>query len=200
MKYVKWIIFAILDLLWTIICYITNPIIVLFATECGELPEIMKWWANWDDGLDVRWMVYEHCVPHFAEYDFDRHYQYIDEWEAEKVIGHHHGFVIPKDMNFTWKEKFQRYVCRLAWLYRNTGYGFSYYVTGVKVDENDIVKIKTMENDGYIYYETDYAFCLKYEKKSFADFHWELFLGWKMQNVHGIERCMLAFRANPFMR
>ena len=57
-----------------------------------------------------------------------------------------------------------------------------------------------MENDGYIYYETDNAFCLKYEKKSFSDFHWELFLGWKMQNIHGVERCMLAFRANPFMR
>ena len=25
-----------------------------------------------------------------------RHYKYVDEWEAEQVIGHHHGFVIPK--------------------------------------------------------------------------------------------------------
>ena len=79
MKYVKWLIFAILDLLWTIICYLTNPIIVLFATETGELPSIMYWWANWDDGLDVRWMVYEHCVPSWAEYDFDRHYEYFKQ-------------------------------------------------------------------------------------------------------------------------
>ena len=200
MKYIKWLLLAILDLAFTVVCYVTNPIVVLFATSCGELPEIMKWWANWDDGLDVEWMVTEHHVPSFAEYDFNKHYLYVDEWQAEKVINHHHGFVIPKDMNFTFKEKLQRYICRCCWLYRNTGYGFSYYVTGVDVDENDIVKIKTMQNDGYIYYETDDAFCLKYEKHSFGAFHWEIFLGWKFQNVTGKERCMLAFRVNPFCK
>lgn len=200
MKYIKWLVLAILDLLFTAQCYVTNPIVVLFATETGELPEILKWWANWDDGLDVRWMVTEHHVPHWAEYDFDRHYKYVDEWEAEKTIGIHHGYVIPLDTSFTWKEIFQRYICRVAWLYRNTGYGFSYYVTGVTVDENDIVKAKTMEQDGYIYYTTDYAFCLKYDKKSFSKYHWEIFLGWKFQHISGVERCMLAFRVNPFCK
>ena len=198
MKYIKWVLFAIVDLLFNVIAYITNPIIVLFCTSCGQLPEIMCWWANWDDGCDVEWMVTEHHVPSFAEYDFNKHYKYVDEWEAEQVIGHHHGFVIPKDMHFTFKEKLQRYVCRLAWLYRNCAYGFSYYVTGVTINEADIRK--TVDEDKYIFYETDDAFCLKYDRPSFKDFHWEIFLGWKFQNVHGTERCMLAFRINPFVR
>lgn len=198
MMYLKWLVLAILDLLFTAQCYITNPIVVLFATETGELPTLFTWWANWDDGLDVEWMVTEHKVPKFAEYDFCRHYHYVDEWTAEKITGRHHGFVVLLDEHFTLWERFQRYVCRLCWLYRNTGYGFSYYVTGLDVDEADI--IKKVDEPDYIYYTTDYAWVLKYEKKSFSDFHWELFLGWKMQNVHGIEHCMLAFRANPFMK
>ena len=104
MKYIKWVLFAIVDLLFNVIAYITNPIITLFCTDCGQLPEIMCWWANWDDGCDVEWMVTEHHVPSFAEYDFNKHYKYVDEREAEQVIGHHHGIVIPKDMHFTLKE------------------------------------------------------------------------------------------------
>ena len=197
MKYVKWVVLAILDLLFTAQCYLTNPIVVLFATECGELPTLFTWWANWDDGLDVEWMVTEHKVPRWAEYDFDRHYKYYDEWQAEEIIGKHHGFVVPLDTHFTIKERLQRYVCRLAWLYRNTGYGFSYYVTGVDVRKADIVKVR--DNPGDIFYETDYAWVLKYDRPSFHGWHWEIFLGWKMQNVeHDVERCMLAFRVNPF--
>ena len=143
-------------------------------------------------------MVTEHKVPKWAEYDFDRHYKYYDEWQAEKITGHHHGFVVPLDTHFSMWERLQRYVCRLCWLYRNTGYGFSYYVTGVDVNEADIVK--KVDEPGYIYYVTDYAWCLKYDRHSFSDYHWEIFLGWKCQNVHGTERCMLAFRINPFCK
>lgn len=196
MKYIKWLLLAILDLAFTLVCYVTNPIVVLFATECGELPAVMKWWANWDDGLDVEWMVTEHHVPSWAEYDFNRHYKYYDEWKAEEIIGKHHGFVVPLDMNFTFKERLQRYICRCCWLYRNTGYGFSYYVTGIDVDENDIEKV--VDEKGYLYYKTDYAFCLKYDRPSFKNYYWKIFLGWKMQNVHGVERCMLACCVNPF--
>ena len=201
MKYVKWFLFALLDIAFNVIAYLTNPIIVLFATECGELPSIFTWWANWDDGLDVEWMVTEHHVPSWAEYDFCRHYKYYDEWQAEKIIGKHHGFVVPLDTHFTLKERFQRYVCRLVWIYRNNAYGFSYYITGIDVYKADIIEVKTKEKDGYIYYKTDYAWVYKDERPSFKDFHWDNFLGWKMQAVeHDVERCMLAVRINPFAR
>ena len=98
MKYVKWFLLALLDLLFTAQCYITNPIVVLFATEDGQLPTLFTWWANWDDGLDVEWMVTEHKVPKFAEYDFNRHYKYFSPSVAATmgVIG---VLLIDRDMD-----------------------------------------------------------------------------------------------------
>jgi len=196
MKYLKWFFLAIIDVLFNAVCYVTNPIVLLFADELGNLPAIFKWWENWDDHLDVSWMVYGHHVPKFAEYDFNRHYKYIDEWQAEKTIGEHRGYVILLDPHFTLKERFQRYVCRLTWMYRNCAYGFSYWVTGIIVNEKDIRK--TINEKAYIFYETDGAFCLKYDRPSYKNYHWKIFLGWKFQDVHGIKRCMLAFCINPW--
>ena len=199
MKYVKWLLMAILDVLFNVIAYITNPVILLFADEVGNLPAVFTWWANWDDHLDVEWMVYEHHVPKFAEYDFNKHYKYHDEWEAEQTIGEHRGYVDLLDPDFSLKERFQRYVCRLMWMWRNNAYGFSYYVTGIDVYKADIVEVKTEEADGYIWYETDYAFCYKDMRPSFGARHWDNFVGWKMQCLeHDTERCMLAFRITPF--
>ena len=103
------------------------------------------------------------------------------------------------DGNFTRHERFQRYICRLWWLWRNNAYGFSYYVTGVDVRRDDIVKVKTEAADGYIYYVTDYAWVYKDERPSFCGLRWDNFVGWKMQSVQAdVERCMLAFRITPF--
>lgn len=201
MKYIKWFVLSVLDALFNVIAYVTDPFVLLFADEVGNLPGWALWWENWDDHLDVDWMVYEHHVPKFAEYDFNRHYCYHDEYEAEQLIGEHRGYVDLLDGDFTLKERFQRYVCRLWWLWRNNAYGFSYYVTGVDVRKDDIVKVKTVENDGYIWYETDNAFCYKDGRKSFGSCYWDNFIGWKMQNVeHDVERCMLAFRITPFSK
>ena len=196
MKYIKWFLLAIVDLLFNAICYITNPIVLLFADELGNLPKIFLWWANWDDHLDVDWMIYEHHVPKWAEYDFNKHYHYVNEWDAEKTIGEHRGYVILLDGNFTLKERFQRYICRLTWMYRNCAYGFSYYVTGVTVNEADIVKV--INEKRYIYFVTNYAWVFKYDRPSYKNHHWKIFLGWKMQDVHGKQRCMLAFCVNPW--
>ena len=199
MKYLKWILMAILDILFNIVAYLTNPFVLLFADEVGNLPSIFLWWSNWDDHLDVDWMVYEHHVPKFAEYDFNKHYKYHSEWEAEELIGEHRGYVDMLDPDFTLWERFQRYVCRLAWLYRNCAYGFSYHVTGVDVAKAEIDKV--VNEDKYKFFTAPNAFVLKYDRPSFGERHWEIFLGWKMQNVEAdVERCMLAFRINPFVR
>lgn len=201
LKYIKWLLLSVLDVLFNIVCYITNPIVLLFADEVGNLPLIFKWWENWDDHLDIDWMIDEHHVPKFAEYDFHKHYKYHDEHEAEQTIGERRGYVDLLDPNFTLKERFQRYICRLIWLWRNNAYGFSYYVTGIDVRKEDIVKIKTQEKDGYVWYETDYAFCYKDERPSYGNHHWDNFVGWKMQSVDkDVERCMLAFRITPFFK
>lgn len=200
----KYILYCILEIIFTIIAYITNPIVILFANEVGELPHLFRWWANWDDGLDVEWMVTEHQVPRFAEYDFCRHYKYYTEWEAEKITGRHCGFVILLDPHFTLWERFQRYICRLTWIYRNCGYGFSYYVTGVDVDGADIVKTEDISTEHYRFqvYYTDYAWMIRYDKPWCKWFRWRIFLGWKMQGVDSTEtqRCMLALFISPFRK
>lgn len=201
MKYLKWLLLAVVDVLFNIIAYITNPLVLLFADELGNLPGWALWWANWDDHLDVEWMISEHHVPKWAEYDFNKHYRYYSEWEALEKTGVFRGYVELLDHNFTLKERFQRYVCRLAWLYRNCAYGFSYYVTGVTVNGADIQERKTYAKDGYLFKTAPNAWVLRYNGKSFAKGHnWKIFLGWKMHSVESTEttRCMLAFCINPW--
>ena len=201
MKYLKWLLLAVVDVLFNIIAYITNPLVLLFADELGNLPGWALWWANWDDHLDVEWMISEHHVPKWAEYDFNKHYRYYSEWEALEKTGVFRGYVELLDPDFTLKERFQRYVCRLAWLYRNCAYGFSYYVTGVTVNGADIQERKTYAKDGYLFKTAPNAWVLRYNGKSFAKGHnWKIFLGWKMHSVESTEttRCMLAFCINPW--
>ena len=66
MKYLKWMVMAVIDVLFNIVAYVTDPIILLFADEVGNLPGWALWWANWDDHLDIDWMVDEGHVPGFA--------------------------------------------------------------------------------------------------------------------------------------
>ena len=45
MKYLKWFLLSVLDVVFNVICYLTNPIVLLFADEVGNLPAST-------DGLD----------------------------------------------------------------------------------------------------------------------------------------------------
>lgn len=215
---ILWLLLCVVDVIFNIICYLTNPIVVLFANEVGELPAIFKWWANWDDGMDVDWMIYEHHVPKWAEYDFNRHYKYYSEWEAWEQ-GKSKGYVMLLDGNFTLKERFQRYVCRLVWLYRNCAYGFSYYVTGRDVDGSQLIDksrlvlgqkltIKYYKNwkttgpfvvYGMIRWNPKDVSWLKWTKIDHR-FIFKVFLGWKCHSVKSGEqsRCMLVLFAWPF--
>ena len=88
MKYIKWLLYTILDIIVNIIAYIVNPIVVLFADEVGNLPKCLDVvFGNWDDHMDIDWMIDEGHVPKFARYDFHKHYKYHDPYEAEQLIG-----------------------------------------------------------------------------------------------------------------
>jgi len=198
MKYVKWILFAIVDIAFNIVAYLTNPLVVLTASEYGNLPWLLGWWDNYDDCLDVEYFVKEHA-PGWAVYDYDKHYKFHSNTESQQTRGVYKSYVDILDPNFTLKERLQRYVCRVLWLYRNNAYGFSYYVTGIEVKAEDIVKIKTVEQDGYVYYVTDYAWVYKDERPSYKGHRWDNYLGWKLNWLEsGEERCMLALRITPF--
>ena len=199
MMYVKFVLYAIIDILFNLVAYLTNPFVLLFADEVGNLPAIFRWWENWDDHLDISWMVDDHHVPKFAEYDFHKHYVYHTPDEALQLIGEYRGYVDLLDGNFTLKERLQRYICRVVWLYRNNAYGFSYYVTGIEVNEADVTKVKTDEKDGYTWYVTDYAFCYKDMRKSFGGFSWDNYVGWKFRWFDDpTGRYMLVLRITPF--
>ena len=216
-----YVLYCIVDLLFNLIAYLTNPIIILFANEVGELPNWARWWANWDDGLDVDWMVYEHHVPKFAEYDFNKHYKYHSAYETKQTKGVYCGYVDLLDPNFTLKERFQRYVCRLVWIYRNCAYGWSYYVTGRVIDGSKVTELRKpssgVDNNKYFgvykYWLIHEPFCyflevpwnpkdISWLKWMSIDHKWviKIFLGWKFQFIKPNEtkRAMLVIFAWPF--
>ena len=134
-----WPLYAIAECIAVIIAYITNPIVVLFADEYGKLPYCLRWFTTYDNDLDVRWMVTENKVPKIFQYDYDKHYKYFPEDKGNGYVVAGHVEIL--DPNFTTKEKVQRYFCRLAWLYRNTAYTFSYEVLGKRVFPKNIIVI-----------------------------------------------------------
>lgn len=202
-----WIIKVILEILAMIIAYITNPIVVLFADEYGNLPKLLYWWQTHDNCLDVDWMVYEEgCTPTFAHYDFNSHYiyHYEQKFDDGTMVP---GYVEIINPNFTTKERFQRYICRLCWLYRNCNYGFSYYVNGVVTDKEKLIikrDINLINDEEFLGYETGHSifmtpWCIYYCKKYCKWFRLRIYLGWKLKGKgSGSGRHMLALHISPF--
>lgn len=198
----KWFFQVITEILATVIAYLTNPIIVLFADEKGVLPNWAKWWGTYDNCLDVEWMITEDNVPSFAKYDYSKHYVYHYEDKGDNYVIA--GYVDLLDGNFTLKEKLQRYICRLCWLYRNTAYGFSYFVNGRTVQKEDIIVIRNIKEENnrqFIAYTKgniwNSTWCIYYSKPYLGKLVLRVYLGWKLKpcttGTH-----MLALFVNPF--
>lgn len=200
MTYIFYLIF---DIMFTLICYVTNPVVILFSNEHGELPYPLRWWQTYDNCIDIPHTI-NSGVPKLFRYDFDKHYKYTPEFKNKYVMKP--GYVEILDPNFTVLEKIQRYICRNVWLYRNTAYGFSYEVCGryvladkVKtyVDynyaENDKCYIAVV-NDNRIFLNKTWS--IFYTKKYCKWFYLRIYLGWKFKGTAG--QSMIAFHINPF--
>lgn len=191
-------------------CYITNPIVVLFCDEYGNLPKYFRLWQTYDNCLDVEWLITEKCVPKIFRYDFNKHYKYhLEDKTDGKLIA---GYVDLLDPNFSTVERIQRYFCRLLWLCRNNAYGFRYYIFGKEV--NALTAKLTHQSDYGITVKAKNAFCYKYAipwlyielKKGGRiyykkEFILDIFIGYKIQSLpylNDVHRCMLAFRFSPF--
>ena len=196
-----------------ILCYITNPIVVLFCDKYGNLPKIFRLWQTYDNCLDIDWMIYEEVVPKMFRYDFNKHYRYYHEVKTNDdfVPGH----VAILDDDFTFKERIQRYFCRLLWLYRNTAYGFAYRILGITytginqhVLENDQTKgkqifVSFIEDphgiDRYFSVKSAEYWTVPFTNKQFR---FDIYLGWKLagtQEYTNEKRAMIAIRINPFL-
>lgn len=203
----KWILQAVLEVLATIVAYLTNWFVVFFADECGQLPKCLKWWQTYDNPLDVEWMITEGVVPKFARYDFKRHYEYHYEDKGDDYMKP--GYVKLLDPNFTLWERVQRYVCRLWWIYRNSNYGFSYYVNGRTIDGKDNVVLLDINEPNNRQFKSivkggswwSATWCYYYEKPYCKWFKLRVYLGWKLKSVYaGKQRHMLALFFNPFRK
>lgn len=194
MIFLKWLLFAIADFLFTAQCYITNPFICLFADEYGSLPKALRWWQTWDNTLDVEWIVTERKAPKIFCYDYGKHYIYHMENHATNTA----GYVDIIGPDFTLCERIQRYFCRLVWMYRNTGYGFSYEVAGVNVES--VTKYADYSKNGNRnkLYTADNAYMLRYEQDYSDTRKIRIWFGWKIDDVPA--RCMLALYFNPFRK
>ena len=197
----RWIISAALSTWTSIVCYLTNWFVLLFADEVGELHGIFRYWQTWDDSCGVRWFVKE-TVPNFLRYDFDLKYISLREITPELArVGRSKGCVQLRDgASFSLKERIQRYFCRLLWLTRNCGYGFSFWLFGVDMSGFDINVIRKEEGltlargiyDAgiFIYHDT---------RKMFSVFGYDIyrnfFLGWKLDiEAFNPVRSMIANR------
>lgn len=103
-----------------------------------------------------------------------------------------------------WYDKFQR---RTAWLWRNRGYNFSYYVCGVTTSSEVEIKYgKAFWKD-----ENPRGYCFATCGKTWMLFAWlpysrtrglRIYLGWKLRNKidkpEENSRAMLVTHINPF--
>lgn len=199
----EYILYCLRDILFNIVAYITNPIVVLFADEYGNLPRVLRYWQTYDNCLDVDWMVTKGIVPKLFQYDFNKHYRYhLEEKDNEgNVIP---GYVEILDSHFTIKERIQRYFCRLAWVNRNAAYGFSYEVSGVEYTGDDMSIFRDSNHERVVYIPGTNIFSLKFEIPWYCfgkKFDFDIYLGWKLNPSLQRDkkaRAMLAMRISPF--
>ena len=202
-----WIPLFILNALVMIVCYITNPIVCLFSNEEGELPGFLSYWQTWDDSLNPRFFIVDK-VPQFLKYDYDRHYEeYWGTTPKLQQYGRKRCFARVLDPNFTFKEKIQRYVCRVLWLMRNCGYGFSFYLFGRWAYKNASVEHEKRRDDShYVRWGYDASesiltrvWWFKIDWYLSKHVHVEGFLGWKINFPFKAEAqyAMIAHRLVP---
>lgn len=196
-----------------ILCYITNPIVVLFCDKYGNLPRIFRLWQTYDNCLDIDWMIYENKVPKIFQYDFNKHYKYLMEVKTDDTFIP--GHVVLLDDDFTIKERIQRYFCRLFWLYRNCAYGFAYNLLGITYTGINQTVIENKHSKGEELYISfleddiglDRYFCIKSSENWVIPFtniirRFDIYLGWKLSGTQDYKikkKAMIAVRISPFL-
>lgn len=197
---VIWFLYFLLSLIFMIICYVTNPLVVPFCDINGELPSVLKYWQTWDNSVYCRESV--EYAPKFLQYDWARHYEeHIDSDPYLRSVNRSRWYVICIDPNFTLWERVQRYCCGVLWLARNCSYGFSFYLLGLTVSPN--LEICGSENTRYIREifapQLWGAWMYKNTSPIFSAFGWTVrwnnLIGWKIdETAHFDTRAMIANR------
>ena len=194
-----WLFYFPFMLITMVFCYVTNPIVVLFAAEEGELHGIWHYWQTWDDTLDSKYMMTE-VVPNawygkFLRYDWESKYEWYQDTTSMVTFGN----VIDKvrlrpGATFTIKERIQRYLCRVLWVTRNCAYGFAMNVFGALGRIEDLVVVRNDNEDKdnefiFMYDKSENIlirpWTLRFYKKICGNFYITGYLGWKIPYWHG---------------
>lgn len=194
-----------LNIIVSLLCYLTNPVACLFADDVGDLPGIWKYWQTWDDSLDVEFFV-KQKAPSFLRYDFDAHYISGRESTPElAAVGRDRGCVFLKPgTSFTMKERIQRYCCRVLWLTRNCAYGFGFYFFGRPSRGTDIVIkhcIDTADRKFVFAYDGSKSvwtrpWILAVDVPIVGRLRTDIFIGWKMDYHNTTSQSRMAMIAN----
>lgn len=173
--------------LTAIFCYLTNPIVVLFADEEGNLPGFLHLWQTWDDSCDTSLMVLEN-MPKIFQYDFYSKYEEHKRLMPEYNRIQYYNTLKPGATFSTW-ERIQRYFCRVGWLTRNCAYGFAFYWFGITLDPSKakaIIKKPDLElgyngPKGRLWLDTPFVYKDSRVIATIFNYHIELniYVGWK---------------------
>lgn len=176
---------AVFALILDIICkFFLNWIVVLFCDEEGNLPKCLYWFQTFDNT----------CYAG----------QYCRQSEIAARLGGDTWIDFIPYPTTAW----QRYLNRGKWLFRNTAYGFDYYLFGlefipsnwkcVKWVRTDTLELEIHVGDGFNIKYLGYLGSYKF--------------GWKASNMYDsnsntypgiwgdLNRIPLAFSINPFKR
>lgn len=188
-----WLLYFPVAVLTYILCLITNPLVILLCDENGELNGIWHLWQTWDDSCDSMFFMDNVC-PKFLDYDYRKHY----ECRMEEIDGNRVRLVsINRGLAFSFKERVQRYFCRLWWLTRNCAYGFAYEWLSKDVVIEDVKAIYEDEYTSFHYDPVSHAWALSSDQPIIKGFlKWEVYLGWKIPlGLSGKCKSMIATRA-----
>ena len=189
----KWFLYAFLQFICMIVCYLTNWIVVLFTDENGELPGALRLWQTWDDSLDSEDCVTKY-VPTMIRYDFYKYYR------AESVVLAGYGRRKKRSINIAplpLIDRIKRYFCRVFWLYRNCAYGFAFEWFGADVPADSVkVYADYKEGENELYYATSQNKWMLYCTLPInSNYRWKIYVGWKLSpGIKEDHRAMIAFR------
>ena len=197
---ILWFLYFVLSLFFMVLCYPTNPIVVLFADINGELPSVLHYWQTWDNSVYCRESV--EFAPSFLRYDWAKHYEeHVDSDAYLQSVNRVRWYVSCIDPVFSVKERIQRYCCGVLWLTRNCSYGFSFYLLGLNVSPN--LEIRQSDNTLFVREIFRQGMWGAWQYRNTAPIFtvgkwtvcWNNLIGWKIDTTaHYDTRAMIANR------
>lgn len=193
----RWILYLPLSILTSVLCYLTNPIAVLFCDKNGELPGVFGLWQTWDNSCNPSDIVT--IAPKFLQYGWSNHYrEYKDATTYLRSVNRERWYTVCYNPHFTMLERLKRYICRVLWLTRNNAYGWGFYVLGhtampcfeIVKDTPEVQHIREINGVGWMYKST---------AEIFSAFGWRVrwnnLFGWKLDaSARYDTRSMIANR------